>query len=194
MKVGLKNLETGELEFATFFNGIAHMMEAMECLKAKGLWNHVAILSDYQELPHYFDDAPMYACRHKKGVILEPWCDSPGQVKRRFATNPRRTWTGYEELLHPENWHMIDHQGIKVLEGKTRHFDVPQEAGIWAFMQSNAGLTYAFTGADGKAWRKSLKAIYSFVSGRHLPKKGSFLAETLGDGTFKKRDDLDPWM
>jgi len=191
MQYIIKNKDTRQAATKNILNGIRLVTEVMEDLDRDIWFVHT---SDGEPLPHFFSDTPMYCCRHKKGALLMPWCDSPGQVRRRFATHPNRLVPGYEALQMPWEWHIIDHQGYKVLEGKTRHFDVPQEAGRWAFMQSNAGLTYAFTNSKGKVWHPSLKGIYQFVSGMDLPKKRSFLAETLGDGTFKKRDDLDPWM
>lgn len=201
VRIGLKNLLSGTLEGGQFFTAHPLVLEAREMLVAAGEWNHVAVDAFYQELPYYFSDVPMYRVRHiKGGGQAGEWSDSPAKAVRSFFDIRDRVLgdTGEKIPLTGARGAMlfcvINHLGSPHEEDRNRCWKAPEAAGMFALNRSWGGDNYLYVNSRGESWFKSLRALFCFCSGRKFPRYGVTVLESIGNGTWETRPEIDPFM
>lgn len=198
VRIGLKNLETGTLEGGQLFTAHSLVVSGRQYLQETGQWNHVAVDAFGNELPHYFSEEPMYTVRHFKGgwsAML--WRDTPKKAVRAFLDARDKQGYALEPLVGKRGgrqWCIVDHRGNLYQDGKNRFWTAPEKAGMFALRRTWAGDDYLFANTKGETWMKSLNAVYRFVSFNSFPRKGVTVLESLGNGEWKERPEIDPFM
>ncbi|MCK5020432.1 MAG: hypothetical protein KAS32_25575 [Candidatus Peribacteraceae bacterium] len=174
---------------------------------------YIVIDSLGQELPHFFNDLPMYAVRHKTGTLYQPpigssWNTTKAVVLRAFRTDPRRSEEGYKELLNEDRWYVCDQFLREVRTDRERFITIPQEPGLWALLIQNGPHKALAKRSNGLCWFASLSGLKRFVANdssfikvktvgirtQARVRQGLTVIRSLGNGEYEKLPEIDLFL
>ena len=197
MQLGLRDNLTGQvLENAT----VADVEAFWRRWHLDKSWNHKVLDAHGQDLPYYFS-GPHYCMKHRDGAFFGKWYTTPGEAFRAFKTcKEYRDAEGREEgsfasMLDLKQWRRVDQKNRTVIVGIDKNWThtIPNEAGKFALINRASGQSAAILNSRNQAWMKSPHAVFMFVKQNCFPKKGTIVVESMGDGKWRFREEMDPF-